>query len=76
MSDVSKGNFNDFSLKINGHKHLFQALTKSERDGWLAALKTKMAEAKSSREGVLNSDGYKSAIGGFGVIVHVCTERG
>lgn len=66
MSDVEKGNFNDFSLKLNGHKHLFQALSRDERDGWVVALITKMGDAKSSREGVMTSSGYKSAIENFG----------
>lgn len=66
MSDVAESSSNDFTLKLNGHKLLFQALTKAERDGWLVALETKMADAKSSRAGVLNSSGYKSALENFG----------
>ncbi|KAL9100255.1 MAG: hypothetical protein Q9163_004347 [Psora crenata] len=66
MSDLAKGNFNDFSVSLHGHKHTFQALTKSERDGWLVALESKMGEAKASREAIVGSEGYKSQVEKYG----------
>lgn len=57
---MSKGDFNDFTFKLNGHKHGFQAPTKVERDGWLVAIETKSKEAKGSREALVGSEGYKS----------------
>lgn len=57
---MSKGDFNDFTFKLNGHKHGFQAPTKAERDGWLVAIDTKSTEAKASREELVGSEGYKS----------------
>lgn len=59
-TDLSKGDFNDFTFKLNGHKHGFQAPTKAERDGWLVAIDTKSTEAKASREELVGSEGYKS----------------
>ncbi|MCJ1265546.1 hypothetical protein MMC22_005426 [Lobaria immixta] len=59
-TDLSKGDFNDFTFKLNGHKHGFQAPTKAERDGWLVAIENKSKEAQASREGLVGSEGYKS----------------
>lgn len=61
-----KGNFNDFGFSLHGNKHQFQAVTKAEKDGWLVAIETKAAEAKSSREGIVGSSGYKSALESYG----------
>ncbi|KAI4164717.1 MAG: hypothetical protein LQ342_001692 [Letrouitia transgressa] len=61
VTDVAKGEFNDFSFKLKGHKHQFQARTRKERDGWLVAIETKGADARTSREGVTGSEGYKSS---------------
>lgn len=66
MTDVEKGTFNDFSFKLNGKTHQFQAVTKAEKDGWLVAIETKLADAKSSREGIVGSSGYKSALEKYG----------
>lgn len=60
VSDVTKGDLNEFSFKLHGHKHGFQAPTKAERDGWLVAIETRLADAKASREGIVGSEGYKS----------------
>ncbi|KAK4692615.1 hypothetical protein P7C71_g4625, partial [Lecanoromycetidae sp. Uapishka_2] len=59
VTDVEKGNFNDFSFKLHGKTHTFQALSKAEKDGWLVAIETKLADAKSAREGIVSSSGYK-----------------
>ncbi|KAI9881035.1 MAG: hypothetical protein M1830_008917 [Pleopsidium flavum] len=58
-SDVTKEGYNEFSFRLHGHKHTFQALTHAERDSWLVAVETKAAEAKTTREGIIGSDGYK-----------------
>jgi len=56
---VTKEGYNDFSFRLHGHKHTFQAATHAERDSWLVAVETKAAEAKTSRDGITGSDGYK-----------------
>lgn len=60
MTDMAKGNFNDFTVSIKGNKHTFQAQTKGERDGWLVALESKITDAKSARSNIVGSTGYKS----------------
>ena len=62
VSDVAKGDFNDFSFKLHGHKHSFQTPTKAERDGWLVAIETKSNEARAAHEGLIGSQGYKSQL--------------
>ena len=56
----------DFSFKLHGQKHVFQASTMSERDGWVAAIGKAIEEAKAARDGILASDGYKECIGNLG----------
>ena len=72
MTDVAKGNFNDFSFSLNGHKHSFQATNKSEKDAWLVTIETKAAEAKTEREGIVGSSGYKSQLEKYGMLTHKC----
>ena len=60
LSDVAKGNFNDFNASVHGHKYTFQATTRAERDGWVVAIQTKIEDAKTSREGVIGGEGYKT----------------
>ena len=62
MSDLQAGDFNDFSLKLHGKNHTFQATNKSERDGWIVALQPQMADAKANRELMLATPGYKNAL--------------
>lgn len=62
VTDLTKGDFNDFTFKLHGHKHGFQAPTKVERDGWLVAIDAKSTGAKGSREALVGSEGYKSQI--------------
>jgi len=66
VTDLEKGTFNDFSFKLHGKTHTFQAVTKVEKDGWLVAIETKLSDAKTSREGIVGSSGYKSALQQYG----------
>ena len=59
---MTKEGSNDFSFRINGHKHVFQAASTGERSSWIVAIETKATEAKALKEGVLGSDGYKKHI--------------
>ena len=63
---MSKLDSNDFSFKLHGHKHTFQAHNRADRDSWIAAIETQATEAKGSREGVVSSAGYKSSLDKFG----------
>ncbi|CAF9926741.1 MAG: hypothetical protein ALECFALPRED_003520 [Alectoria fallacina] len=73
VTDVVKGNFNDFGFSLNGHKHNFQAINKSEKDSWLVTIETKAAEAKTAREGIVGSSGYKSQLEKYGTGVAATT---
>lgn len=68
MTDVVKGNFNDFGFSLNGHKHNFQATSKSEKDAWLVTIETQAAEAKTAREGIVGSSGYKTQLEKYGML--------
>ncbi|MCJ1287119.1 hypothetical protein MMC26_006467 [Xylographa opegraphella] len=59
-SDLSKEELTDFSFKLQGHKHTFQAGSKAERDSWFSAVETTAAEAKTSRPAMVESEGYKN----------------
>jgi len=59
---VSKVDFNDFSFKLHGHKHTFQAQSRADRDAWIAAVETRASEAKGAREGIVSSTAYKSSL--------------
>ncbi|KAL8917170.1 MAG: hypothetical protein Q9172_005962 [Xanthocarpia lactea] len=65
ITDVAKTSPAEFTFKYHGHKHAFQAVNTPERDGWLAALETRHAEAKTERDGIIGSDGYKSSLDKF-----------
>ncbi|KAL8948390.1 MAG: hypothetical protein Q9222_005417 [Ikaeria aurantiellina] len=65
IKDVVKAGPMDFSFKYHGHKHAFQATNPIERDGWLVALETRQADAKTYREGIVGSEGYKSSLDKF-----------
>ena len=67
---MAKGSFNDFGFTLHGHKHLFQAVTKVEKDAWIVTLETKAQEAKTSREGIVGSSGYKNALEKYGKSSH------
>ncbi|KAL8777509.1 MAG: hypothetical protein Q9203_002605 [Teloschistes exilis] len=66
IQDVTKAGLTDFTFKYHGHKHAFQAPNATERDGWLVALETRQADAKTNREGIVGSEGYKSSLDKFG----------
>ncbi|KAL8802413.1 MAG: hypothetical protein Q9182_003836 [Xanthomendoza sp. 2 TL-2023] len=62
IKDVTKTGPTEFTFKYHGHKHAFQAGNTTERDGWLSALETRHTEAKTNRDGVVGSEGYKSSL--------------
>ncbi|KAI4256894.1 MAG: hypothetical protein LQ352_001894 [Teloschistes flavicans] len=65
IQDVTKAGLTDFTFKYHSHKHAFQAMNATERDGWLVALETRQADAKTNREGIVGSEGYKSSLDKF-----------
>jgi hypothetical protein len=65
---VTKGDLNEFTFKLHGHKHAFQASTKAERDGWVVAIESRLADAKASRDGLVGSEGYKNHIKQLGML--------
>ena len=65
-TDITKEGAFDFSFKLNGHKHTFQAGLAPERDAWLVAVEKAIVEAGSTHDGVVSSDAYKSKLGKFG----------
>ncbi|POR32745.1 Uncharacterized protein TPAR_07078 [Tolypocladium paradoxum] len=56
---------NKFHFTSKGNKHSFKAATASERDGWVAQLKLKIAEAKELAATVTESEIYKNTIESF-----------
>lgn len=56
---MTKEGLFDISIKINGHKHVFQAASTAERSSWIVAIETKTTEAKGLKEGIVSSDSYK-----------------
>lgn len=67
VTEITKGEFNDFTFKIHGNKHGFQAPTKAQRDGWLVAIQATSTEAKATRETLIASEGYKAQIEKLGI---------
>ena len=59
----------DFSFKLYGHKHTFQANSGPERDSWIVAVESKSADAKASLDEIKNSEGYKSSKKSFGELM-------
>ncbi|KAI9844232.1 MAG: hypothetical protein M1837_005738 [Sclerophora amabilis] len=59
VSHLTKDAPNEFHFKFHGAKHTFQAASTAERDGWVAAIETRAAEAKQSVETITGSAGYK-----------------
>lgn len=62
VSDITKEGSTEFSFKTHGHKHVFQATSTAERDGWVAALTTKSTEAEAVKETITGSEGYKAEL--------------
>ena len=59
-TDITKESSNEFLFKANGAKHTFQAANAAERDSWVAAVEAKAAAAKSEKEAITGSEGYKA----------------
>jgi len=58
-SDITHEGPIAFHFNIGTHKHTFEASTLAERDGWVSALKTKIAEAKEIAPSVKEHETYK-----------------
>ncbi len=56
---MTKEGTNDFSFKINGHKHVFQAASTAERSSWIAAIEARATVGRELKESILGSEGYK-----------------
>lgn len=67
--DIKEAGTNEFSFKLGGHKHKFDAPNGGERDSWLAAVKKIAEEAKAKKEEILASDSYKATIAKFSPVV-------
>ncbi|KAK8196650.1 hypothetical protein M8818_006817 [Zalaria obscura] len=65
-TDLEKQSPHEFSFKVHGHKHTFKATNDVERDGWYIALENAIPEAKSAKEGILSSEGYKESVAHLG----------
>lgn len=59
ISDIKTEGSAIFFFTVAGHKHSFEAASAAERDGWVASLKTKEAEAKELAATVTESEAYK-----------------
>ncbi|EKD18196.1 immunogenic protein [Drepanopeziza brunnea f. sp. 'multigermtubi' MB_m1] len=59
ISDIAEEGTVDFAFTLGGHKHIFQASSITERDNWVAVLKSKSAEAKELAPTVVESEEYK-----------------
>ncbi|EHK96247.1 PH [Glarea lozoyensis ATCC 20868] len=51
----------EFHFVSGGHKHTFQASSVSERENWVAVLKSKVEEAKTLGETVKDTEEYKKS---------------
>ncbi|PWI73374.1 Pleckstrin domain-like protein [Purpureocillium lilacinum] len=56
---------NKFHFTSKGNKHSFKAASATERDGWVAQLKLKIAEAKELAATVTESDAFKKTVESF-----------
>lgn len=65
-TDIVREGYTEFSFKLHGHKHSFQAESLQEREGWLAALKRTAELAAGKRGEVLASSGYKDSVAHLG----------
>ncbi|KYK54698.1 Pleckstrin domain-like protein [Drechmeria coniospora] len=66
---------NKFHFTSKGSKHSFKAASAAERDGWVAQLKLKIAEAKELAVAVSESDMYKNTIESFKPAIAVAKEE-
>lgn len=75
---MTKEGSNDFSFRINGHKHVFQAASTAERSAWIVAIETKATEAKTMKESVVGGEGYKKNFERFSTLFlfhHTCPTK-
>ncbi|KAJ6442927.1 immunogenic protein [Purpureocillium lavendulum] len=56
---------NKFHFTSKGNKHSFKAASAAERDGWVAQLKLKIAEAKELATTVTESEAFKKTVESF-----------
>ena len=62
-----KEGFNEFSFRLNGHKHTFEAPGDEACASWIVAIETKAAEAKSMEESIMGRESYKNHLASFGM---------
>lgn len=62
ISDISKEGSNEFIFKVNGQRYAFQASSTTERESWIVALEAKSTVAKTERETITSSEGYKAEL--------------
>lgn len=63
--DVTTSGTSKFGLKLSHEVWSFEASNTADRDGWVHAIKAKVAEAKDGAEAVINSEGYKAILERF-----------
>lgn len=52
----------EFSFKLNGEKHIFKATSDHERDDIYLAFEKAIAEARTSKDQVVQSQGYQDSL--------------
>jgi len=62
VDSILKDGTQDFTFKVLNHKHTFQAKSGAERDGWILALETAVAEAKAKKEEITTSTTYTETL--------------
>jgi Pleckstrin homology domain len=77
---VTKEGSNEFSFRVNGHKHVFQAASAAERSNWILAIETKATEGKGLKEGIVGSESYKKHFERYSMLLmfqahYCCTPR-
>jgi hypothetical protein len=60
--DIKPVGTGEFTFRLHGHKHKFDAQTTTERDSWVVGIKKFAEEAKLKKEEIVNSEGYKEAL--------------
>jgi hypothetical protein len=60
--DITQPGITEFTFKVHGQKHSFLATSRNERDGWLKAIKAECEAAKSKKEEIHGSEGYKKTL--------------
>ena len=57
----------DFSFKLHGHNHKFEAASEAERDSWVVALQKIVEESKDLKADITGRDSYKKTVEGYGM---------